>query len=171
MIEELVRKKNFSKVTGSTNSGTEPFGETTKALTSAKNFGKDFGKDFLSNSKIEKFLSKQFANLFSSYTQSFNKVYQRKGSLFIKNFKREPIVDKVYFLNAIVYTHRNPVHHGFYKNYDDWPFSSYHEIKYGSSDIVDVQKVLKTFGGLDSFDEIHARNLEAFENQDYFEIP
>src|SRR5690606_17973301 len=33
------------------------------------------------------FLSKQFANFFSGYTQSFNKVYGRRGSLFLKNFK------------------------------------------------------------------------------------
>ncbi len=38
---------------------------------------------------LEKLLSKKFSNLFSSYTQAFNKLYQRRGSLFIKNFKRK----------------------------------------------------------------------------------
>ncbi|MDR7130780.1 REP element-mobilizing transposase RayT [Algoriphagus sp. 4150] len=39
---------------------------------------------------LEKLVSKQFSNFFSSYTQSFNKVYERKGSLFIKNLKEPP---------------------------------------------------------------------------------
>jgi REP element-mobilizing transposase RayT len=33
---------------------------------------------------LEKLTSKQFANLFSSYTQAFNKQQGRRGSLFIK---------------------------------------------------------------------------------------
>src|SRR5690554_5163811 len=53
------------------------------------------------------FLSKQFANFFSSYTQSFNKVYGRRGSLFLKNFKRKEIVDENYLLNLILYIHLN----------------------------------------------------------------
>ena len=81
---------------------------------------RNFGKVSISDEEIERYLSKQFANLFSSYTQSFNKVYKRMGSLFIKNFKREPILDKEYFINAIVYTHRNPIHHGFYTTFTGW---------------------------------------------------
>jgi putative transposase len=53
------------------------------------NFGK--GESINRDSDIEKYISKQFANLFSCYTQSFNKVNFRRGSLFIKNFKRELI--------------------------------------------------------------------------------
>lgn len=34
----------------------------------------NFGSVNVTNDEIEKFLSKQFSNLFSSYTQSFNKV-------------------------------------------------------------------------------------------------
>src|SRR5512133_606955 len=30
--------------------------------------------------------------------------------------KRETISDKTHFLNEIVYTHRNPIHHGFCEN-------------------------------------------------------
>src|SRR5699024_9043157 len=43
-----------------------------------------------------RFLSKQFANFFSSYTQAFNKVYKRRGSLFLKNFKRKEIRNENY---------------------------------------------------------------------------
>lgn len=100
VIEELIRSTlNFSKV---------------------QNFGK-----VESNEVIEKFLSKQFANLFSRYTQSFNKMCKRMGSLFLKNFKREQILDKDHFLNTILYTHRNPIHRGFCKEYTDWGYCSY----------------------------------------------
>jgi putative transposase len=121
----------------------------------------NFGK-VISDMEIEKYLSKQFANLFSCYTQSFNKVYHRMGSLFIKNFKREPISDKTYFLNAIVYTHRNPIHHGFRETYQDWEYSSYNDIVDGVFDYVEVSKLLKMTEGLESFKAIHRQSQENF---------
>ncbi|MFA5555659.1 MAG: transposase [Flavobacteriaceae bacterium] len=71
------------------------------------------------------FLSKQFANFFSSYTQSFNKIYERRGSLFLKNFKRKEIVDENYLRNLILYIHLNPIKHGFTDIISDWKWSSY----------------------------------------------
>jgi len=93
------------------------------------------------------------------------------GSLFIKNFKREPILDKDYFLNAVVYTHRNPIHHGFRKNYDEWEYSSYNEIIKGRSEKVEVTKLLKLYGGLEKFIEIHQQSLPKFLKLDELEIP
>jgi putative transposase len=110
----------------------------------------NFGKGEVSNNRnneIEKYLSKQFANFFSCYTQSFNKVYKRMGSLFIKNFKREPITDKQHFFNEVVYTHRNPIHHGFCKQFDEWEYSSYFEIIKEKSDLIDFRKLFSVFGG------------------------
>lgn len=81
----------------------------------------------LPNGKVldEYFLSKQFANFFSSYTQSFNKVYQRRGSLFIKNFKRVKVTNDTYFRNLVFYIHLNPIHHGFTTKELEWPWTSY----------------------------------------------
>lgn len=61
------------------------------------------------------FLSKQFSNFFSSYTQAFNKVYKRRGSLFIKNFKRKEVLDDDYLRSLVIHIHLNPVKHGFVK--------------------------------------------------------
>ncbi len=141
--------KNFSKVS--------TFDE---GMSKISNFGK---VNKISDDEIEKFLSKQFANLFSCYTQSFNKVYHRMGSLFIKNFKREPISDKIYFLNAIVYTHRNPIHHGFHEKYEDWEYSSYNEIVGGVCDFIEISKLLIMTDGLESFKEIHRHSLDDFK--------
>ncbi|SDD42497.1 transposase [Niabella drilacis] len=70
------------------------------------------------------FLSKQFSNFFSSYTQSFNKVYKRRGSLFIKNFKRKEVTDEAYLRSLILYIHLNPVKHGFVKEMNSWFWTS-----------------------------------------------
>lgn len=81
VIDELIRNKN------------NPYPANIFSIqASTNNFSKvsDFGKveeNKISDSEIEKYLSKQFANLFSSYTQAFNKVNNRMGSLFIKKFK------------------------------------------------------------------------------------
>jgi putative transposase len=87
-------------------------------------------------------------------------MYGRMGSLFIKNFKRQPIEDKQHFLNAIVYTHRNPIHHRFRKDFHEWEFSSYNEIMAELNSITQSTKLLKMVGGIDEFINIHLENLQ-----------
>ena len=116
----------------------------------------------VTDNMIEYYISKQFANLFSCYTQSFNKVNKRRGSLFLKNFRREPIENKAYFLNAVIYTHRNPVHHAFCDRYTDWSYTSFCEIKERNSQIIEVDKLLRMFGGRDSFIDLHEQSANKF---------
>ena len=171
VIEELMRNKN--------NLATTNFSSTDNFFKVSFDFGKvgvvnkvgEVNNVSISDETIEKFLSKQFANLFSSYTQSFNRMYKRRGSLFIKNFKREIILDKEYFLNAIVYTHRNPIHHGFCSRYSDWSYTSYCEIKAQNSEVVEVDKLLKVFGGQELFLEVHQQNLDKFNQIMELEAP
>jgi len=125
----------------------------------------------ISDDDIQRYLSKQFSNLFSSYTQSFNVMYKRRGSLFIKNFKREIILDKEYFLNAIVYTHRNPIHHGFCTRYSDWSYTSYCEITEQKSEFVEVTRLLTIFGAKKFFVEVHQQNLDKFNQTSELEAP
>ena len=128
------------------------------------NFGKveNSGKVEITDNIIEQFITKQFANLFSCYTQSFNKVNKRRGSLFLKNFRREPIENKAYFLNAVIYTHRNPVHHAFCDRYTDWSYTSFCEIKERNSQMIEVEKLLRMFGGRDSFIDLHEQSANKF---------
>jgi len=153
-IEEIIRNKkcpstNFSKV--------------------ERNFGKV--EKTISDEEIERYLSKQFANLFSSYTQSFNKMYKRMGSLFIKNFRREPIMDKEYFINTIIYNHRNPIHHGFCTGFTDWGYTSFNEIIELKRETVEVEKIIKIFGSPDRFVELHEQNLVNFKQSFELETP
>ena len=128
------------------------------------NFSKvqNFGKVEVTDNMIEYYISKQFANLFSCYTQSFNKVNKRRGSLFLKNFRREPIKNKAYFMNAVIYTHRNPVHHAFCDRYTDWSYTSFCEIKERNSQIIEVDKLLRMFGGRESFFDLHEQSANKF---------
>src|SRR5690554_6121754 len=96
------------------------------------------------------FLSKQFANFFSSYTQSFNKVYGRRGSLFLKNFKRKEILDENYLLNLILYIHLNPIKHGFTNKVLDWKWHSY-----ASFPFVYEEEFRMLFGDKENYENIH----------------
>jgi REP element-mobilizing transposase RayT len=116
----------------------------------------------LSDEVLERFISKQFANFFSCYTQSFNKLNKRRGSLFMKNFRRELIDNKKYFMNSVIYTHRNPVHHAFCERYQDWSYTSFCEIKEHNSRIIEVDKLLRMFGCKELFIDLHEQAAEKF---------
>ena len=118
-----------------------------------------FGK-FETFQKLERRVSKQFANLFSSYTQAYNKMYSRRGSLFIPNFKRKEIISDSYLTNVIHYLHANPVHHGFINNLADWPWSSYNFILSETPSLVKREEVVEWFGNLDEFIAYHQRPVE-----------
>ena len=104
---------------------------------------------------LEKFISKQFANLFSSYTQAFNRSQNRKGSLFYKNFRRKEITTEEYFAKLVNYIHFNPVVHGFTEYPGDWKYSSYQAILSGKSTMVARSETIAWFGGLDNFMACH----------------
>ncbi|MBU1009890.1 MAG: hypothetical protein KKD74_07140 [Bacteroidetes bacterium] len=130
-----------------------------QTFSKVSNFGKGLHEG-ISAPEISRFLSRQFSNLFSCYTQSFNKVYHRRGSLFIKNFKREIIGNTDYLQNAIVYVHRNPVHHGFCEAFETWPYSSYNDILLKKNGITNHQHCIDLFGGLGHWQQAHQKSLE-----------
>ena len=119
----------------------------------------DDGKRLAKFSKLGKssnqIISNQFRKLFISYTKSFNKVYDRTGSLFQKPFKRIKIDSENYLLMLIHYIHHNPIHHNFTDGYKDWTYSSYSTIASASPTKVKRKEVLKFFGGEDAFIEYH----------------
>jgi len=162
VIEEIIRLNNFRKVERNFSKVNSSFSKV------SFNFEKaavNYDEKTITNEEIEKFLSKQFSNLFSSYTQSYNKYLKRMGSLFIKNFKREPLLGKEHFINEIMYTHRNPIHHGFRTNFDDWEFSSYYDIVNGKSELVEVDKLQRMFGGKEQFINMHIEYLNDWKNK------
>ena len=72
--------------------------------------------------------SRQFSHLFNAYTQAMNKRHKRTGSLFETTFERKLVASERYFQQLIFYIHNNPVHHGFVKQMNLYPWSSYETI-------------------------------------------
>ncbi|MFH1319516.1 MAG: hypothetical protein ABII90_02530 [Bacteroidota bacterium] len=105
---------------------------------------------------IENLLSKQFSNLFSAYTQAFNKQQNRKGSLFMKNFKRKPVKKEKYLIKLAHYIHYNPVEHGFCEKPEEWKYSSYNTILSDKSTMVLRKEVIEWFEDLDNFIYCHS---------------
>ena len=106
---------------------------------------------------IYKKISKAFANLGSSYAQALNKMYGRKGSLFMPNFKNNPVEDDLAFCKLIHYIHANPVHHGFVRDLKKWRFSSYHSLLSEKDTKLERTYVMSIFGGRKAFLEYHSQ--------------
>ena len=97
----------------------------------------------------------QFKNFLISYSKSFNKMYNRRGSLFLDNIKRMPIQNDDYFTNMIRYIHFNPVLHNFTDNLHQWKFSSIHSYHSDKRSLILKQDVFEWFGGVGEFKKFH----------------
>ena len=75
--------------------------------------------------KISLNLSKQIGKWLAGYTKAINIGYDRKGKLFNTPFDRIKVEDERYFEYLLCYIHRNPLHHGFCENWNDWKYTSY----------------------------------------------
>ena len=110
---------------------------------------------FVDKIDVNEFLENQFKRLFSSYTLSFNKVYDRKGSLFQKRFKRVSINSQAYLLGLIHYIHHNPLHHGYTDSFTGWKYSSYSAIISNDVTKISRKEVLDVFGERSEFIAFH----------------
>jgi putative transposase len=70
-----------------------------------------------------------FSNLFNAYAKTINNTFNRTGSLFQHPFGRIPVTNQKYCEGLIRYIHQNPQHHGFVKDFREWPFSSFHTLQ------------------------------------------
>ena len=103
-------------------------------------------------------ISQQFSNLFNAYTKAFNKMYNRKGSLYIPNFKRKEIKNETYMTQLMAYIHNNPFHHGFVKQQVDWPYSSFQAYISDMSTNLNRDFMYKWFGSKERFITFHKNN-------------
>nr|WP_314496201.1 hypothetical protein [uncultured Chryseobacterium sp.] len=85
----------------------------------------------------------------SSYTQSFNKVYQRSGPVFESPFKRILVDSEEYLRNLIIYIHQNP------HDFQDYRYSSYLAVISNSETYIQRDKVLELFDDRRNFIECH----------------
>jgi putative transposase len=104
-------------------------------------------------------IAKRFSNALNSYTQSYNHAYGRMGSLFRQNTRWKEVEDDAGLCQLIHYIHANPVHHGFVRRMEDWPYSSYSI--YRSMGAAEARKnpIIKLFGGMDGFIRYHEQEI------------
>lgn len=117
-------------------------------------------QNYTTDEDLSRAMSKQFAKLFSSYTQALNKQIDRTGSLFQKNFKRKEVSNLSYFQNLIVYIHNNPVSHGFVNHIEDWGHSSYHALRNTMGELLDHNEVISWFDSKENFEYCHQEALD-----------
>lgn len=111
---------------------------------------------------LSKKVSFQFSHFFNSYSQAFNKQQNRRGSLFMKPFKRIPVTDQRYLLQLVRYIHQNPVEANLCSNCHEWPYSSYKSLIDGNSSFIDANTVINWFDDVENFIYCH-RNSNHIE--------
>jgi putative transposase len=67
------------------------------------------------------------ARVFGSYTQAFNRAYERSGTLFEGPYKAVAVEADSYLVTLCGYIHLNAVHHGLVDRPGAWPYSNYLE--------------------------------------------
>lgn len=107
------------------------------------------------NKTISNLISQQFSNLFNAYTKAFNKMHERKGSLFARPFKRKQITSEEYLKKVLHYIHFNPVKANLCKNPQHWEFSSYKAILSNQKTNIQKEEVLHWFEEINNFIYIH----------------
>lgn len=119
----------------------------------------EINQDKLEFSTVEKpkvvSASRQFSHLFNAYTQGINKKFKRTGSLFESRFERKRITSDAYLQKVIFYIHNNPVHHGFTKNINLYPWSSYETIISDKPTKLKREDVIEFYQNKENFIEYH----------------
>lgn len=110
-------------------------------------------------------ISNQFRKFFISYSNSINIQENRIGSLFLKPFRRKPIIEKNLLLAEIFNIHYKPVQLGIGSNYENYLWSSYRCILSSLKTKICRNEVLKLFGNENNFIQFHKDMLD-YGNED-----
>lgn len=105
----------------------------------------------------ESIIGEMFRRFSIAYAQAINVQENRKGSLFMKPFKRIQIKDDYYLTRIITYIHQNPSHHGLGACFQDYKWSSYRTILSRSPTLLKRNEVLEWFGGKELFIKAHRK--------------
>jgi REP element-mobilizing transposase RayT len=97
-----------------------------------------------------------FSNFFNSFAVSTNRMFSRKGKLFMLPYKRILVDDETYLKHLVHYVHRNPIHHGLVNDYATWPFSTYKFYTCELNSFIETGNILELFGGIEEFKRFHS---------------
>ena len=100
-------------------------------------------------------IGKQFSNFFNGYAQTLNKQQKKRGSLFLRSFKRKEVTSSENLKSLILYIHSNPIHHQFVTNIADWRYSSYHSLISDKTTQLKRKEVIELFEDIDNLKFCH----------------
>lgn len=81
-----------------------------------------------------------------SYSQYFNRKYERVGHVFQNRYLSEPVADENHFIECARYIHNNPVKAGLVKSPAEYNWSSYNNYLAGNeSELIDMDTLLLYF--------------------------
>lgn len=104
---------------------------------------------------------------FQIYVQYINEKYERKGSLFLKSFRRIEIKEDFYLKYMVFYIHYNPQKHNIISDYKNYRFSSYRIFLNNQKTNLQKQDVLILFDN--SLEEFKAFHQDCIERRVGFE--
>lgn len=110
-------------------------------------------------SPVSDFCIKAYSDFCNSYVQAFNRQHSRKGSLFMRNFKRKIVPDDVGARKLICYIHNNPVKDGYVQTAQEWHHSSFHELLQMNAEEECNNQIISRFGSKKDFIHAHIAEL------------
>lgn len=114
-----------------------------------------------------KIISLQFSHFFNCYTQSVNRQQKRRGSLFLRPFKRKIITDANYLSNLVFYIHANAQLHGIIDDFRIYPWSSYDRILINTPLYLEKEKVLEWFSDKNNYMNYHSQKANFEDIEDF----
>ena len=102
----------------------------------------------------------RFSNFLNSYTKAFNKIYSRKGALFIDYMKRSKVNEAGDFKAYIWYIHKNAVHHQITNTIGQWQYDSYTSILSEAPTSLLRAEVIEWFGSKKEFIKFHQQPIQ-----------
>jgi hypothetical protein len=119
--------------------------------------------------RLSNYISLQLAHLFIAYSKSFNKAYDRTGSLFRERFKRKSIYDDAEITALIYNIHTYPEKQELCNSFMVYPYSSYSALLGQGPTRLNREEVFHYFNGRSGFVNYHRHH--AHEERPIEKIP
>ena len=116
-------------------------------------------RSFFDPEAVPEFIMQQFSNFLNSYAKAFNKMYNRKGALFIDYLRRVEVKSENQFRATLFYIHKNPVHHQYVDKIEEWHWSSFKTIVGTETTILMRAEVLDWFDGVKGYMQYHQQAI------------
>lgn len=104
--------------------------------------------------ELNKLVYMRFSHFTNGYAKAINKAFNRRGSLFMKTFKRKLVGDENYLKQLVCYIHTNPVKDGFTDHPAEWRHSSYRKIV-EEPEAPSSRELVALFGDVGGFTAAH----------------